>query len=1594
MTDAQQPLTDGTDEEPPQLGDASAVVLDDGKAADWLAVGEETYVVSAEAVTDAIGSANASSGIASAVASVVISSAVAVASSTLSATATPALDAAKPAVTEGVQTASSWSALSVSYYLFLYVPYHAFVQGFDFFRLFTTTTLTFTLSYWSILVTVLVLAVGAYIFLRYRVLTRYSRLPKVSQPVSTKMGDVVGAPFDLHPDAALDDGYGREDASAYPDEFMGAFLASIKVFGYLDRPVFHEIVRHLQTRKIAAGEILERTEEQDRDFYVVVEGTVRVYIKAPGTLDSGFDTYTSLNDDDEREADDNGKVWPGHHLLNEVRPGGSVSSMFAILSVFTDDLQEPQQRNAGDQDQEFDETPTRDGADVPMTGTPEMAVDNDASPRDGGSPVLNDGVNGMNGHNATGNAGSDGMSMTPPPIHDSPPKGPGMGRGSGRRLLHSNIVVRATTDATVAVIPAEAFRKLTEKFPNAAAHIAQVILTRFHRVTFLTLYRYLGLSKELLKIEKQVNEFAGYGLPTDFFEPGGLERLKQRHETMRTVDDTVTDTEANGGGGSQPPGNANRAARAKSPPRSPNGVPKKRVGNGKPSKSRRNDDHYEADVDDSEKELGRYGVGMLARGIPNSHDYHAHVPHWQQPSHGNASHLSLGRPPVPLPPGGLRTSNLVDMDSEEDLNLKESILDCISALIGMVPSQVKPSPKVTPRPSMSISDILLTSAQARKRAAMTATSTTSLDSPYNERRLYRRSSIDSQDEFDVASVASSATGGISNHSGSEMGGAGAMPYAEIRVISLARGETLVREGQKAPGLWFCIDGILEASMRERTELFSGSNEDEEKERGRRRGLFLIRPGGLAGYLAAMTGHVSFVTIRAKTDAQVGFLPKAALDRFVERYPNVLLTLSKRLITQLSPLVIHIDVALEWGSVNAGQVLYRQNDLSEAIYLVLNGRLRAIAERKGKPSAQQPNGGSLNGANGPSSSKPGNTAATGSQQPQSSPSSFEICGEYGRGESVGELEVLTGNRRPSTVHAIRDTEIAVMPKTLFDTLAIRHPEITIQISRIIATRSRRAALRPNAGIGLGGSGNFADSAVGGADSGKNNINLKTVAILPVSNMVPVAEFADRLRDALSLNGATVAQLTTATVIGKLGRHVFSRLGRLKLMSWLAEQEENFRIVLYVADGGVNSPWTQRCVRQADCILLVGLGDEEPTIGEYERLLISMKTTARKELVLLHNERYCIPGSTAAWLKNRLWVHAHHHLQMPLASPKMLTDANRLNTLTNLKNHFQRYYTRASGGLHGQAVKSPTIHTGLRSDFSRLARRLLSKSIGLVLGGGGARGISHIGVIKAFEEAGIPFDMVGGTSIGSLVSGLYAREDDHVSVMGRAKNFASKIVSKWRQICFFDTQIEDLWLSYFAVTTNITHSRMEIHRSGYIWRYVRASMSLSGYFPPLCDDGKMLLDGGYLNNLPADIMRGLGADVIIAVDVGLADDTSPVTYGDSLSGWWVLFSKWNPFISGMYGKIPPMADIQTRLAYVGSVKQLEDAKAMENCLYLQPPVAAFSTLQFESFKEIFEVGYKYGKEMVRKWEKDGTMAKKFGVIRENADDRRGGGRRASI
>lgn len=469
---------------------------------------------------------------------------------------------------------------------------------------------------------------------------------------------------------------------------------------------------------------------------------------------------------------------------------------------------------------------------------------------------------------------------------------------------------------------------------------------------------------------------------------------------------------------------------------------------------------------------------------------------------------------------------------------------------------------------------------------------------------------------------------------------------------------------------------------------------------------------------------------------------------------------------------------------------------------------------------------------------------------------------------------------------------------------------------------------------------------------------TVALFPNSCEVPLSSFCRELTHALTAN-ENVLHLSADKVLEQLGPSAFEEEKQHLLTLWLAQREKEHQIVVYQCDYGI-TPWTKQCLKQARCILVVAMAHLEPTLTSIEQQLYSFSLSTPTELVLLHKSDTKKPKHTTAWLSRRNWC-PHHHLRCPR------------RVLVRKRTKIEDIY----GELSKKTPKND-------SDFARMARYLTGKSIGLVLGGGGARGAAHLGMIKALREANMPIDMIGGVSIGAFMGALWAQEADLTPVTQLARNWSFKMTSLWRQILdltypatamftgaafnrtihevYGDRQIEDLWIPYFCVSTDITDSAPRIHRHGSLWRYVRASMSLSGYLPPLCDpiDGHLLLDGGYVNNLPADVMHNImGARTILAVDVGSQDETDLFNYGDILNGWWLLWNKWNPFTQTV--RVPNLPEIQSRLAYVSCVRQLEEVKRSNYCSYIRPPIDQYKTMQFAAFDQVFDIGYNHGKMM---------------------------------
>ncbi|UYV75927.1 PNPLA6 [Cordylochernes scorpioides] len=400
----------------------------------------------------------------------------------------------------------------------------------------------------------------------------------------------------------------------------------------------------------------------------------------------------------------------------------------------------------------------------------------------------------------------------------------------------------------------------------------------------------------------------------------------------------------------------------------------------------------------------------------------------------------------------------------------------------------------------------------------------------------------------------------------------------------------------------------------------------------------------------------------------------------------------------------------------------------------------------------------------------------------------------------------------------------------------------------------------------------------ADARPSTSNFSTVAILGVTDDVPLSAFTLELYHALTAIGPTL-QLTSDLIRKNLGptalvsksSHLLlstmiimacttctrdkqkknhmakvsdvSSANEYRLCSWLGQQEDQHRVVLYQCDTTFTA-WTQRCIRQADCILIVALADHEPAVGkvlsftgrcstviaailynksplsttvdtvvtQIESQIEQLSARTQKELILLHREDGPRPSNTVHWLNIRAWCCSHHHIRCP---PRVFARKTQFKLMETYGKLFD---------------KSPNIH----SDFARLARFLTGTTIGLVLGGGGARGAAHVGMIRAVVEAGIPIDYVGGVSIGAFMGALWCQEKDLTTFTQKAREWSLKMTSYWRQITdltypvtamftgatfnslisevFGDRQIEDLWLPYFTLTTDITSSTARVHTHG--------------------------------------------------------------------------------------------------------------------------------------------------------------------------------------
>jgi NTE family protein len=590
----------------------------------------------------------------------------------------------------------------------------------------------------------------------------------------------------------------------------------------------------------------------------------------------------------------------------------------------------------------------------------------------------------------------------------------------------------------------------------------------------------------------------------------------------------------------------------------------------------------------------------------------------------------------------------------------------------------------------------------------------------------------------------------------------------------------------------------------------------------------------------------------------------------------------------------IENKMEWLFLPGGEVLMNQGDPGDSMYIVVNGGFHYIVRDEVQANVAE--------------------------------------GRFSRGDIIGEMALLTGEKRSATVYSTRGSELVRLSTKTFDDFISNNPRSMLSITRTIARRLTRELNK--------------------SKRDKKKIASSIITFLAISPEVPAG-----FEQILSSGFSETMDVVMAT------RHLFlSDLAKAKnisleesqrikydltdIFSWLYDIEDKHDLVILLGD--VQDPiWTETVLRHTDKIVLITTANSSPELSPTEIRFLGdsvTETAAERDLVILYSDLTQIPEGTMERLNCRK-ITRHYHIRL-----------------------YQE------------------------SDLKRLFRCLTGNSIGLALGGGGAKGFAHIGLLKAFSEESIHVDVIGGTSAGSIIAALYALGLNIEEIEKIAKKFMSeqalledytlplislvrgKKFTKALKIVLGGKQVEDLWIPFFAVSTDLTDARKHVFSSGPLWKAVRASSSLPGILPPLFHQGMLLVDGALLDNVPGGLLKEFGAGFTIASSLGFqgrseADKLYNIFYDKenrsfAPSFFRSLLWKLNPFAKNK--NMGGIGNILMRSTMVNSLA-MEKNTSREVDLFISLPVGIYGIFDWKSFHPIVGAGYTYAKQNISEWKK---------------------------
>jgi NTE family protein len=523
-------------------------------------------------------------------------------------------------------------------------------------------------------------------------------------------------------------------------------------------------------------------------------------------------------------------------------------------------------------------------------------------------------------------------------------------------------------------------------------------------------------------------------------------------------------------------------------------------------------------------------------------------------------------------------------------------------------------------------------------------------------------------------------------------------------------------------------------------------------------------------------------------------------------------------------------------------------------------------------------------------------------------------EIGPNQPLGEIAFLTGGVRTATVTAMRDSIVLRLGRAEFDQLTAKCPSIWRTLTSALSQRlAATTASEPSA----------------------PDPRPRTIAIIRAGSTPVPAEFIAALTEAFSSSAKTaVLDAEKAAKVTPKGVTLDSQ----EATHALNELESTYDYVLFVADAEL-TPWSQKAIRHADLVLSVATHAADPALNALEQRAAELVGTEARRLVVLHPRRGAIRG-TARWLRQRP-VTMHHHVAL-----------------------------------------------GERKDIARLFRFINGTALGLVACGGGALCAAHVGLYKALIESGLEFDIMGGTSAGAAMTGAFAmgKHPDDVD-RGTHDIFVTNGAMQrytWpryglldqshydRQLgrYFAGVNIEDLWIPYFAVSTNLSRNTLHRHRRGDLFAAIRASGSIPVLLPPVYTaDGEMLVDGCLLDNVPIRTMHEIKSGPNVVVSFHIPElQRFDVDYASLPSRAELIRMTLNPLARGKLPDAPGLTTVLMR-SLMANRQDFNQQLKPDDVLMVPPMPENMGILEWQRHTDLVNDTYRWGLEEMTRLKADG-------------------------